>query len=90
MILLVDVLGKIGGASLAQIGSIASNVGTVPGLTVISKVVISAHCPALGVKVYVVVPGLAVLTAGDHVPVIPLPDVEGSDGGVALRQSGLI
>ena len=51
VILLVDVPGKMGGASFAQIGSIASNVGTTPGLTVMSKVVVVAHCPAFGVKV---------------------------------------
>ena len=32
-----------------------ANEGTIVGLTVIVKVVVDAHCPADGVKVYVVV-----------------------------------
>ncbi len=39
-------------------------------------VVVEAHWPAAGVKVYVVVDVL--FTAGLHVPVIPLLDVTGS------------
>ena len=38
-------------------------------------VVVVAHCPADGVKVYCVIAWL--LIAGDHVPVIPLRDVFG-------------
>ena len=34
------------------------------------NVVFVAHWPAVGVKVYTVAPKTAVLTAGDHVPVI--------------------
>ena len=37
--------------------------------------VVVAHCPAVGVKVYVVV--IVLSNAGDHVPVIPLFDVVG-------------
>jgi hypothetical protein len=40
------------------------------------KVVVVAHCPAVGVKVYTVVPAVAVLTAGAHVPVIGVELVE--------------
>ena len=36
------------------------------------------------------VPALAVLTAGDHVPVISLLDVVGSTGAVALRHTSAI
>lgn len=53
--------------------------------------VASAHCPAVGVKVYFVVPGVAVLNTGDHVPVIGVLLVElvGSTAGVvAFWQSG--
>ncbi|MET3886012.1 hypothetical protein [Niastella sp. OAS944] len=41
------------GVSVApeQIGATAVNVGVTFGLTVIVKVVVVAHCPALGVKV---------------------------------------
>ena len=42
------------------------------GLTVIVKIVVVAHCPAVGVNVYVVVVWL--FNAGDHDPVIPFKD----------------
>jgi len=51
VILLVDVVGKVGAVAPEQIGSIASNVGAILGLTVMSKVVVVAHWPASGVKV---------------------------------------
>jgi hypothetical protein len=38
-------------------------------------VVVAAHCPVYGVKVYVVV--VKLLNTGDHVPLIPLLDVVG-------------
>jgi hypothetical protein len=41
-------------------------------------VVVVAHCPAVGVNVYVVVAVL--LIAGDHVPVMLLLDVVGKAG----------
>ncbi len=44
-------------------------------MTVIDKVVVVAHCPAVGVKVYVVVAWL--FKAGDQVPVIPFNDEVG-------------
>ena len=43
VILFVDVVGKVGAVAPEQIGSIASNVGAVLGLTVMSKVVVVAH-----------------------------------------------
>jgi hypothetical protein len=48
------------------------------------RVVLAAHCPEVGVKVYVAVPTAAVLTAGDQVPVIEFVDVVGKTGGVAF------
>ena len=51
-------------------------VGTVCALTVTVIVVVVAHCPAVGVNVYVVVAVL--LTAGDQVPVMPLFEVVGN------------
>ena len=51
VILLVDVVGSIGAVVPEQIGSIASNVGTMLELTVIFIVVVVAHCPASGVNV---------------------------------------
>jgi hypothetical protein len=48
---LLDVVGNAGAGAPEQIGAIASNVGTVLGLTVTVKVVVVAHWPALGVNV---------------------------------------
>jgi hypothetical protein len=62
------------------------NVGVACGLTVMVNVVVVAHWPAAGVKVYVVVAVL--LSAGVHVPVIPLFDVVGNAASVAPEQIG--
>jgi hypothetical protein len=53
------------------------------------NVVVTAHCPAVGVKVYTVVPATAVLTAGAHVPVIAgmLVDVVGITGAALPWQT---
>lgn len=59
----------------------ASIVGS--GSTIISRVVIEAHCPTFGVKVYVVVPAVLVETAGDQVPVIAFVDVVGRTGAAS-------
>ena len=58
------------------------------GLTVIVKVVVVAHCPADGVKEYVVVVWL--FKAGDHVPVIPFVDTNGSSGASLFGHIGSI
>ena len=51
--------------------------------TTILIVPVVPHCPAAGVKVYVVVPTVAVLiVAGLHVPVMLLFDVVGNAGAV--------
>ena len=48
-----------------------------------------AHCPAVGVNVYVIVPKVVVLIVdGDHVPFIPLLEVVGKVPGVAFWQYG--
>jgi hypothetical protein len=61
------------------------NVGVTSGVTIISIVVTAPHCPAFGVKVYVVVAATEVLiVAGLHTPVIPLLDVVGSAGALAF------
>jgi len=46
-----------------------------------------AHCPAVGVNVYVVV--VVLFKAGDHVPLIPLVDVVGSGFKVPPGQIGV-
>ena len=54
------------------------------GLTVMANVAVVAHCPAVGVNVYVVVAVL--FSAGDQLPVILLFDVVGSAVSVAPLQ----
>ena len=56
------------------------------GLTVIVTVAVVAHCPASGVKVYVVVVVLS--NAGDQLPVMPLFDVVGNADKLAPEQIG--
>jgi hypothetical protein len=58
-----------------QIGDTCVNVGVVGELTVTVIVAVAAHCPAVGVNVYVVVAVL--LFAGDQLPFIALLDVVG-------------
>jgi hypothetical protein len=55
------------------------NVGVMFGFTVTVSEVDVAHCPALGVKLYV--PGLTLsIVTGLHAPVIPFVDVVGNTG----------
>jgi hypothetical protein len=62
-------------------------VGVILGLTVTFRVVLTAHCPTAGVKVYVLVPEDPVfIVDGLHVPVIPLLDVVGKVPGGAPTQ----
>jgi hypothetical protein len=55
-------------------------------VTVIVVVVLTAHCPAFGVNVYVVVAVLFI--AGDHVPVTPFVEVVGKAGIAVPEQKG--
>jgi hypothetical protein len=55
-------------------------------LTTIVSVAVVAHCPAVGVKVYVVVVVLS--KAGAQVPVMPLLEVVGSGVNGAPEQIG--
>ena len=71
----VEEVGKVN-VPPTQIGAIGLNVGVRDGLTVTLNVVVVAHCPKAGVKVYVVVAELFI--AGNHVPLIPLFEVVGS------------
>jgi len=60
---------------------------------VIAMVAVVPHCPASGVKVYVVVPAVDVLTvAGFQVPVIAgvLVELNGSTGAVLFWHNGPI
>lgn len=73
---LVEVVGKAAKAYPEQIGPTAAKVGTVFGVTVTVIVCVVAHCPADGLKVYVVV--VVLLNTGDQTPVMPLVDVVGN------------
>jgi hypothetical protein len=75
LIPLIEVVGKAAKGSPEQIAATGLNVGVIFGLTVMVRVTVVAHCPALGVKVYVVVAVL--FTAGAQVPVIPFVEVVG-------------
>ena len=59
-------------------------VKAVNGFTVIVNVSDKAHCPAVGVKLYVVV--VALFNAGDHVPVTLFVDVVGKGLNVSPAQ----
>jgi hypothetical protein len=83
---LLEVVGSGDKVAPEHIGATAVNVGITFGLTVIVIVAVVAHCPAFGVKLYVVV---AVLSkAGDQVPVMPLFEVVGSGDKVAPEHIG--
>ena len=47
---LLDVVGSAVNVAPEHIGATAVNVGVMFGLTVIVKVVVVAHCPAVGVN----------------------------------------
>jgi hypothetical protein len=75
VIALFAVVGRVNVPPL-QIGATCVNVGVMFGSTVTDIVAVVAHCPAVGVNVYVVVAVL--LIAGDHDPVNPFVAVVGS------------
>jgi len=76
LIPLVEVAGSVKELP-EQIPGTCVNEGVVLPFTVTVIVAVVAHCPAAGVKVYVVVAVL--LTAGVHIPLMPLPEVTGSE-----------
>ena len=86
LIPLLEVVGSAAKAVPEQIGATAVNVGVTFGLTVIVNVVVVAHCPAVGVKVYSVVAVL--FNAGLQEPLIPLLEVVGSAASAAPEQIG--
>ena len=83
---LSELAGREGAEEFRHRGPIWVNVGVIPGLTVMVKVVEVAHCPAAGVKVYVVVAVL--FKAGDQVPLMPLVDVPGRGASASPEQIG--
>ena len=76
VMLFKDVVGNADKVAPEHIGATALKEGVTVGLTVMASVVVVAHCPAAGVKVYVVVTVL--FSAGDHVPVMLFKDVVGN------------
>ena len=78
---LVDVVDRAGAVLFWQSGPICVNAGVTFGVTVMDSVVIVAHCPAVGVNVYVVVAVL--FKVGAQVPVMPLVEVVGNGVNVA-------
>jgi Flp pilus assembly pilin Flp len=83
---LLEVVGS--GASVApeHIGATAVNVGVILEFTTIVNVAVLAHCPVVGVKVYVVVVVLS--KDGVQVPVIPLFEVVGNGDKVVPEHIG--
>ena len=85
---LLEEVGKAGTIPPEQTVKVVpnENVGVVCCVTLTVKVVVVAHCPASGVKVYV--PLLALSTmAGDQVPVMELLDEVGNAGTVPPEQT---
>jgi hypothetical protein len=76
----MEVVGNGASASPEQMGPTGANVAVIRGVTVKLSVVLTAHCPALGVKVKVKVPGVVVLIEGLQVPAIPLREDVGNTG----------
>jgi len=83
---LVEVVGRAGIEAPEQYGPTELKAGVTIGLIVIVSVVVTAHCPAEGVNVYVVVAVL--LISGLQVPFIPFVDVVGRAGIEAPAQYG--
>jgi hypothetical protein len=85
---LSDVAGSAGAVAPTQNGPTGVKVGTTWSSIVISSVAVVAH-GSVGVKVYVVVPGVEVLIVdGLHDPANPLSEVAGREGAVAPTQNG--
>ena len=84
---LSDVVGNIDNVPPEQIGASALNVGVTLLLTVIVNEAVVAHCPAVGVNVYVVV--VVLFSAGDQLPVIAFNDVVGNADNVPPEQIGV-
>ena len=80
----VDVVGNGDKVVPEQIGATGLKLGVTLGLTMIVNVVVVAHCPTAGVKVYVVVAVL--FNTGDQVPGIPLLEVVGNGANAVPEQ----
>jgi hypothetical protein len=83
---LLDVVERALSVLPLQIGATAVKDGVIIGFTLMVIVAVLAHCPALGVNVYVVV--LVLFNAGNHVPEIPLFELVGSGFNTPPLQIG--
>jgi len=84
--LLVELVGSADKVAPAQMGDTCVKVGTIFGFTTMVMVAVVAHCPALGVNVYVVV--VVLFKLGFHVPLTLLVEVVGNADKVAPEQIG--
>ncbi len=84
---LLEVVGNALKTSPEQIGAMVVNIGNVLLLTVTVRLVVVAHKPAVGVKVYVAVDVLLTV-AGNQVPVTPFVEVVGKTGATPPGQMG--
>ena len=82
-----DVKFKAGTVAPAQKLMLVIKSGVILGVTTKVVVVVVAHCPVLGKKVYNFVTVLS--SDGDHVPTIPLVDVVGNGEILSPEQIGL-
>lgn len=82
----VEVAGRVK-AVPEQIAGTCVNAGVILLFTATVIVAVEAHCPAAGVKVYVVV--AALFTAGLHEPLIPLLEVAGSENDPPEQIAGI-
>src|SRR4051812_35324128 len=82
---LSDRVGRAGGTELKHSGPTSSNVGAIAFVILTEMVTGEPHCPPFGVNIYGDLPSVAVLIVeGLQVPVIPLFDVVGNEGGVEV------
>jgi hypothetical protein len=86
----VEVNGNSGGTEFWHKGPMAAKVGVICGLTTMPMVAVVAHTPAVGVKVYTVVPAVVVLMVVFQVPVIggTFVEVNGNSGGTEFWHKG--
>ena len=84
-----EVRGRAGAAAPAQSDVFTVKVGVMLEPTDTITLVVKAHCPAVGVKVYVPV-AVLLTVAGLQVPVIPSFEVRGRTGAAAPVQIAVI
>ena len=87
-ILFFDLVGRAGATASLQNGPTGSNAGITGSVIVISIVAVAAHSPGAGVKEYVILPAVAVLTVLSQEPETPFLDMAGSAGAGAPLHNG--